>query len=197
MKLILISSPENFSNEINLLVELFELGLQCFHLRKPDSSSEEINSYLKKIPAHFHSRIVIHQHYQLSSVYGIKGIHLKEKERELYIHKNQSTLNAILSTSFHKLEDLEANKYLYQYAFFSPVFTSISKHEHQPIYTLNELKLGLQKAKIPIIALGGVDATKLKQLKDVGFSGIACLGAIWNTNNPVAAFRQLKNKLKY
>jgi thiamine-phosphate pyrophosphorylase len=42
MKVIVISNPTVIQNEANLINDLFNEGLSCFHLRKPNASEAEI-----------------------------------------------------------------------------------------------------------------------------------------------------------
>ena len=43
-----------------------------------------------------------------------------------------------------------------------------------------------------IIALGGIDRSKLLKLKEWNYKHIALLGAIWNAENPVEAFEKIR-----
>jgi thiamine monophosphate synthase len=45
-----------------------------------------------------------------------------------------------------------------------------------------------------IIALGGIDEDKIALVRKIGFIGVAVLGAIWNSKNPVEKFIRIKAK---
>lgn len=60
MELILVSDFCKITNEHLLLNELFNNGLEIFHLRKRDYSLQQMIDYLHLIPEKYHSRIVIH-----------------------------------------------------------------------------------------------------------------------------------------
>jgi thiamine-phosphate pyrophosphorylase len=89
---------------------------------------------------------------------------------------------------------MEACHANYEYAFLSPVFDSISKADYRGKYDLRELKVILRKKEEKIIALGGVDEDKIDALKDAGFAGIALLGAIWQSDEPIDKFRLVRKK---
>ena len=57
--LIIISPEKDLKNEISILNQLFEAGLECFHLRKPTYSKEEMVAYLNQIDSKFHQKIVL------------------------------------------------------------------------------------------------------------------------------------------
>lgn len=95
---------------------------------------------------------------------------------------------------FHSLVELEACNLKYEYAFLSPVFDSISKVGYASKFDWQMLKASLTTKKDKIIALGGVDEDKLNMIRDLGFSGIALLGAIWQNETPVEKFKQIKER---
>jgi len=95
---------------------------------------------------------------------------------------------------FHSLAELHEYKEAFQYAFLSPIFDSISKIGYKSPYQLDEVKRTLHTTKHKIIALGGIDENKIDIVKDVGFYGIAVLGAIWQHQNPVEKFKRIQVK---
>jgi thiamine-phosphate pyrophosphorylase len=44
-----------------------------------------------------------------------------------------------------------------------------------------------------VLALGGVTAGRLPQIRALGFDGVAVLGAVWQAEDPVAAFCELQD----
>ena len=45
--------------------------------------------------------------------------------------------------------------------------------------------------------MGGIDETKFKDLHDLGFDGVALLGAIWNTDQePLSVYLSARESIK-
>ena len=44
---------------------------------------------------------------------------------------------------------------------------------------------------MPIIGLGGINEENIAMVKKSGFDGVALLGAIWESENPIAAFGKI------
>ena len=64
----------------------------------------------------------------------------------------------------------------------SPIYDSISKDNYHSAFTAEELRQA-QKSKIvdgKVMALGGIDADNILEVKDFGFGGAALLGDVWN-----------------
>ena len=99
---------------------------------------------------------------------------------------------------FHSLEELENHKEKYEYAFLSPIFDSISKVGYKSKFDLQELKrkspLLLGEGQGGVIALGGIDESKIEICRQLGFAGVAVLGAIWQSENPSEKFLRIKEK---
>ena len=188
--LVVITPEKNHPKEIEIIISLFEDGLQLLHVRKPTFTEEELRNYLQEISKRFHKKIVIHSHYKLAKEFSLKGIHLTERNRKLRI-KNLR----VVSASFHSTEELLKSRRNYEYVFLSPVFDSISKHGYKSNFDLEELRPFLKKRK-NVIALGGINNENIKSIKQTGFAGAAILGFVWESKNPVKAYKELILKVK-
>ena len=171
MNLIVISHPTVFPNEVGIINSLFENGLEIFHVRKPGLSDGETERYVRQFHGKYRERIFIHADFP----------------------------------KFHSLEELENLPLTPSEGrgtvFLSPIFDSISKTGYKSKFDLQEIKSFLQKQKaLPfgeglggaLIALGGIDEDKIEICRELGFAGVAVLGAIWNSSLPVEKFKRLK-----
>ncbi len=190
---ILISSENRIKNEGAICDEFFQCGLPLLHLRKPGEDKSYFRDLLKTISPIYHPKISLHQHHDLQEEFKIGGIHFTEKYRNSFGEKLTTELEKLeksgmrTSSSFHSLKDL--SKTNFDYCFLSPVFDSISKSN----YPGHKTKVYPSQKKI--IALGGIRDTNIKETKDLGYSGVAVLGSVWNSSNPIKAFEKLL--LKY
>ena len=193
--MIVISNPTPIENEINLIHQLFKEGLRLFHVRKPDFSAAEMKLFLSKIEMEFRSKLVLHQYHELASAFEIHRIHFTEKVRAETSNeslKNWNKNGFTLSTSIHQMIDFEGLSNVFDYAFFAPVFESISKLNY--ISNL-DFKKELEQRKnniTALIALGGITSDKIKTALEYGFDDVALLGTIWNSNNPIENFKLCK-----
>ncbi|MBE5317692.1 thiamine phosphate synthase [Pedobacter sp. MR2016-19] len=177
MELIVIAKPTVFKEESNLINQLFEAGLQVFHLRKENVDEAAYREIIEGISSEYHPRIALHHFHSLANDYNIQRIHHTEnfrKERD----NVELPENKIFSTSIHHLADIEQIKQ-YQYSFFGPVFNSFSKPGYQGVIPA-DFRLEKQQAIPKIIALGGIGLAEIGQVKTMNFDGVALLGSIWN-----------------
>jgi thiamine-phosphate pyrophosphorylase len=101
MRLILISPPINQPREHLVLKALFERGLDTYHLRKPGFTEAQLVHYLATLSPQHLGRVVTHQHHGLAAKHGLKGIHLKERDRAEGIAERVHAPGLTLSTSIH------------------------------------------------------------------------------------------------
>ena len=181
MKLAVISSSKTVENETEIVTQFFEEGLQTFHLRKHRYSAAEMKLFIKKIPIHYHDRIIIHSHHSLARKFKLKGVHLTKSHKKKQL-KTWLTLKFIkftnpeleVTTSFNNLGQLfdKHSAYEYSYVFLSPVFDSLSS-KFQSGFTEYSLSAALKKTKYKVVARGGVDITAIEKSHKIGFEGLA------------------------
>lgn len=192
--IVLISPEKDIKNEMVILNQLFDAGLEFYHLRKPLKNIQEYSAYLNKIETKYHNRIVVHEFHELINDFNLKGIHFQEQKRRDHIDnpgqyfKNLNMFGKTISSSFHELEELENCEFEFDYHLLSPVFSSISKkdYEGKGFNVKNSDKL--------IIGMGGVDLSTISDIFKLGFKGIGVLGGVWNMQNSLQSFIDLKNK---
>lgn len=197
MKVSLVSSFYDIPNEIHILNLLFCNGLEVFHLRKDldckhlgsveKYTEEKIRKYIESIPKCFRNRIIIHSHFHLVHEYGLLGAHFTKKYTyEEYIEdtglSQQDVLFNKVGFSLHSTAEIELYDKTYDYLFLSPIFDSISNKGYNSKFDLTKLKKFLQEKNTTseIIALGGMNNTKVSKVKELGFNGLSLLGYIWS-----------------
>ncbi|TDD96622.1 thiamine phosphate synthase [Flavobacterium cellulosilyticum] len=190
--MIVITNPTAIVNEIDTIHALFENGLELLHIRKPDFTVAEMVAFVNSIGLDFRYKLVLHSHPQLADELGVSRLHFTEKSREiinletLYFY-NQKGFR--LSTSTHSIEDFNKLNAIFEYAFLSPVFPSISKVGHQSNIDLFEAIKYRTNFATQLVGLGGISPKNSKTTIAQGFDKVAVLGAIWNNANPIENFK--------
>ncbi|MDE3235798.1 MAG: thiamine phosphate synthase [Bacteroidota bacterium] len=204
MKLLVITPEINVPNEIAIVIELFERGMRRLHLRKKNAGIDVYRNYLQQIPFQFHSLISIHSFPELLKQFPLVGFHCTTEvwKNEEQMKEIQSYQPAVLSASFHAWDEIEQTPYVLNYVFISPVFDSISKQGYKASIDRSKLKAIKTRGEqlnnqIPaVIALGGIDAGNISTLYQEDFDGAAVLGAIWQSQQPVENFVQMKETIE-
>jgi thiamine-phosphate pyrophosphorylase len=187
MKLIVISPESEESREQSVLALLFAAGLTSYHLRKPTWTRDQLAAWLRALPSEFHSRIVLHSHHDLTTEFQVGGVHNGP---------TATPFAPLRSHAIHSIVELRGLLDARARLLFSPVFASISKPGYGPTFDHEELRSALAlPRRAEVIALGGINASRIPTCGDLGFDGVAVLGAIWQAADPVRAFTEVQNAL--
>ncbi|WP_298301062.1 thiamine phosphate synthase [Hydrotalea sp.] len=203
MKLIIITTPENLPNETVMINQMFELGLERLHIRKPKAGIEDYRKYLDQINPIYHHLISVHAFPELLKDFTTIGFHctgkiINNSTKMDFVFSNNPK---IISASFHSWEELKNNNYPFDYIFISPIFNSMSKPGYTGNIAINRIQssrlaIKMEKKFCPkIIGLGGISETNMHVLYNAGFEGVAIIGNIWLMPNAVTRFILLKNYL--
>ena len=180
---IVITPPEIIQNEVHLWEALFLAGLKRLHVRKPEATLAELKDMLICLPAKYHSRVVLHQHFQLIDEFNLGGLHFKSTMQAIKMDLDFKNLS--LSKSCHTPLEVLNNFKMHDYVFLSPIFDSISKKGYPSAFYTDEIK-SFFKDNPQVkncIALGGISTKNIQKCLDLGFAGCALLGAIWEGEN--------------
>jgi len=100
--------------------------------------------------------------------------------------------SSIIGYSAHSPEEIAAAaEEGADYATLSPIFEPSSKTSALRPLGLEILALACRSAKVPVYALGGIDAARARAARQAGAYGVAVIGAILGAADPGAAARKL------
>ena len=184
---IVITMPEMFPGEADMVNTLFANGMQRLHLRKPGASEQEMAEWIGRIDLPFRQRIIVHDHHRLLRTMGLGGIHLNARNPEApawFSAERQKRRSVTLSRSCHSLEEIAQWKGVCDYLFLSPIFDSISKGGYTSAFTRETLLQAYHDGLFskPVYALGGVSADNIRSIYDYGFAGAAVIGSLWQVH---------------
>ncbi|MCD8446981.1 thiamine phosphate synthase [Tenacibaculum finnmarkense] len=192
--IVLISPEKDVANEMQILHQLFEAGLECYHLRKPFKDYQEHIVYLNQIPEKYHNKIVTHYFHELVNEYSLKGIHFQEQKRRDALENGSRYFIGLkmqgktMSSSFHEPEELANCDIEFDYHLLSPIFSSISKKGYQGRgFDVNHIDK-------TIIGMGGITSETISKTLALGFQGIGVLGGVWNSQNAVESFKKIQKE---
>ena len=194
----LLSSPEDFAGEHEMIAAMFSAGLPCLHLRKPGHSYESLQRWLLALEAEWRPFVIVHGHPDLALGMGLAGCHMPlEWLRQGHHEKGVHAEITRWSVSLHNLEELRSCPAGISDAFLSPIFDSLSKPGYPAAFSAQELQAALlldharRQVGPAVYALGGIEVQNLGMAAEWGFAGAAVLGAVWNAPDPVGALEEI------
>ena len=174
MKLILMTTPNFFIEEHQILTALFDEGLDILHIRKPHTEPVYSERLLSLIPEEYRKRIMVHDHYYLKNEYKLKGIHLNPRNNPP--EKFKGTTSCSVTT----LDDVRQLRKSVDYMILTP---SSSEVGNAQAGVDEEIFAEYAKEKVvdnKLMYMGGASLENIGAIKSAGFGGAVLYGCIWN-----------------
>lgn len=74
---------------------------------------------------------------------------------------------------------------------FGPVFATTTKDNPDPVVGLERLREVVRAAGIPVVAIGGIDLTRIADIAESGATYAACISALCAADDPESAARTI------
>ena len=190
---LLVSSNMKLTDEDGLKKSTFENigeGMTNSNLPKPDMlilrekdlSEDEYYELAKKIKPMCDKagvELVIHTYVNVAKKLGVKSIHLP-LDKFIMLTEEDKQLFDNIGTSVHSLDDLEKAISLgANYVLAGHIYDTDCK-KGLPGRGLEFLQEICSNVRVPVIAIGGINMDRLKEVKDVGASGAAIMSGYMN-----------------
>ncbi|WP_022792540.1 thiamine phosphate synthase [Marinococcus halotolerans] len=134
-------------------------------------------------------QLIINDEPELAAAYGLAGAHLPER-RTVY------PASAGWGQSVHSVEAAEKSEQQgASWLYFGHVFASGSK-PGKPPRGARALKAVAESVRIPVIAIGGIDADKAVECMNCGASGVAAIAYFYAAAEPGKAAGELRARLR-
>lgn len=198
MKVIVITHEEFLHGEDELLGKIARTPVFKIHLRKPGANAETLQQFISHCSPELRKKLILHDWYDLVTSFSLGGYYFRaENLHRCKVYSNHKNSSKCLTTGIHTAEELQDLPDWITYAWISPVFPSISKKGYHKKWDYQTLTYALQSSKIPVFALGGIDATRIDQVRSMGFYGVAVKGAIWSASDPLNELNHILKKAGY
>jgi thiamine-phosphate pyrophosphorylase len=120
------------------------------------------------------------------------GVHLRESSLLPRIVRSRFPKEMVIGVSTHTYSDAKSAAYAgADYIFFGPVFPSPGKGEPVGLAAIRDVCEGLEG--FPVLALGGLDESKLGSALAAGASGIAAIRSLNAKESRIAILQRLKS----
>ena len=179
--------------------EALKGGATFIQLREKDLTEEEFLEEAKKIQQlckKYGVPFIINDNVKLAKEIDADGVHVGQSDMEALDVRAQLGEDKIIGVSARTVEQaLLAEKHGADYLGVGAVFPTSSKDDAQEV-DYETLKAICQAVRIPVIAIGGINAQNVDRLKGSGICGVAVISAIFAQEDIKEAAKELKNRTK-
>jgi len=163
-------------------------GVSTIQLRVKDLSSSALEQEIKTaiaIAQQYDARLFINDYWQLAIKHKAYGVHLGQEDLDAADIQKIRAAGLRLGVSTHShYEMARALALKPSYIAIGPVYPTTSKDMPWMPQGLSKLAYWQSILDYPIVAIGGIDVTRLKAVADTGVSGVAMISAITQAEDP-------------
>jgi len=171
-------------------------GCRWLSLREKDLAAASREALLRRLVAigrRFGATVMVHEDVDAALAVGADGVHLPSGVSPV-VARRRLGAKALIGCSTHDARELDAAAGA-DYATLSPIFPSASKPGYGPALGIARLAATAAAARLPLIALGGIDATNIASCIDAGAAGVAIMGGVMAAADVAAVMAGLTGTL--
>lgn len=159
-------------------------GVRAIQLREKNLPEDKLRSLAKdvlQLTQKYNALLIINHHAELADDIGADGVHLTESSPAVRKIRKQYP-DLLIGKSAHSLQSaMRAQHQRADFVTFSPVYDTPSKQQYGPPQGLEKLQQVCAGLDIPVLALGGIDLSRIAAVRKHGAYGIALIRGIWNS----------------
>lgn len=159
-------------------------GVRAIQLREKNLPEKELRSLARdvlKLTQEYNALLFINHRAELAGDIGAEGVHLTESSVAVRKIRKQYP-DLLIGKSTHSLEGaMRAQHQGADFVTFSPVYDTPSKQQYGSPQGLEKLKQVCAGIHIPVLALGGIDLSRITPVRKHGAFGVALIRGIWNS----------------
>lgn len=146
---------------------------------------------IKKITNQYHVPFVVNDNVSVAIAVDADGVHVGQKDMEAGEVRKKLGQNKIIGVSVQTVEQaLSAQKNGADYLGVGAVFSTSTKLDASEV-SFETLKQICNAVDIPVVAIGGINAQNILQLKKSGIDGVAVVSAIFAQKDITQATKEL------
>lgn len=179
--------------------EVLKNGATFLQIREKNMTHDELVKEavrIKEIAARYNVPVVIDDDIYAVMEADVDGVHIGQNDMDYVEARKLLGDNKIIGMTApsvalaKKAEELGAD-----YIGAGAVFSTNTKKDTKPL-ELNTLKEICNSVSIPVVAIGGIDHSNVRELKGTDIDGVAVISALFGASNPGKATKELVSIMK-
>jgi thiamine-phosphate pyrophosphorylase len=183
---------------IDVVAAALAAGCRWVSVREKDLSEDEqigLSKSLLPIVRRYSACLTLHGDAALSQASSADGVHLSAGSDPIAARKLLGP-SKLIGVSLHTVTEAEAlDPEVVDYAIAGPAFETPSKPGYGPEIGRKGLAEIARAARVPIVAIGGLNATRAAEVIAAGPAGIAVMGGVMRAADPGQEVRGLLSVL--
>jgi thiamine-phosphate diphosphorylase len=193
---ILITEPEGeIDAALGIAGRAIQGGISAIMVRRPRATAREVFEMTRRLrPAtrKLGCLLIVNDRIDVAVAADADGVHLGERSLPIAAARRVVPPGMIIGQSVHNLDEAgQAETAGAEYVLLGPVFATPS-HPQAKGLGLDHFREAVLRARIPVIAIGGVGARNVKLIAKVGGRGAAGIRAFYEVEDAAESARAFR-----
>ena len=180
-----VTDRARFGLSLDALVDRLVLaarsGVSAIQIRERDLPDRDLLALVRRVVAAVQSTpaiVLVNDRPDVAIAAGAAGVHLRADSMPGTRVRAMTPPGFVIGRSVHDPVEVDAAaaEGAYDYLLFGTVFASAGKPAGHRTAGLDGLRAACQRSPLPVIAIGGVNASRLPLIEESGAAGFAAIG---------------------
>ena len=164
-------------------------GVRAVQLRERDLPIRELRALALGLQRELSDiQLFINDRVDLAVALGCRGVHLRESSLPAPVVRTLVSPSQLVGLSVHSIQGaVAAERHGADFVVLGPIYDTPSKREYGAPLGLQTLEQAARAVTIPIFAIGGMTASRAREVRQAGAFGVAVLSSILSAPNVEAA----------
>jgi len=171
------------NNHIEIALNACKGGAKIIQYRDKISTRREmirIAKAIREITRKYNALFIVNDFIDIAAIVDADGVHLGQNDISINDAKKILKEKCLIGVSTHSLEQaIDAEKEGADYIGCGPIFKTPTKVTYEPV-GIGLLKNVIERVKIPVVAIGGINSENIMDLKKVGAKNVAMVREFQN-----------------
>ena len=185
-------------DEIESVKLVLEGGARAIQLRMKNSTTRQViekGVKIRKIVEDYDALLFVDDRVDVALAIEAHGVHLGPDDIPLRVARRIAP-NLLIGATVHSVDEaIKAQEYGADYLGAGSVYPTRSK-ENAVVIGLDNLRRIVERVRIPVVAIGGINVENVKEVLSTGVDGIAVISAILAAENPREATRRMMREIE-
>jgi thiamine-phosphate pyrophosphorylase len=183
-------------NLADVVAAALDAGLPAVQLREKDLPGRPLLAlaeHLRGLTARTGALLLVNDRVDVAIAAGADGVHLGARSMPVDVVRRVLPAGSLVGLSTHAPGEVAASSA--DFVHFGPVYVTPSKAGYGPPQGEQRVREAAAVARVPLLAIGGITADRVRAVRAAGAAGAAVIRAILAADDPAAATRELLDAL--
>jgi thiamine-phosphate pyrophosphorylase len=184
----------------DLVKAALTIGVRLFQLRMKTPHAGEFYDLAAQLCAVVQAgggTFIVNDRVDIAQAVGADGVHLGQEDLPLADARAILGPDKLIGISTHTMKQaLDAGAGGADYIGFGPIFPTSTKEHPDPIVSIAGLREVRAKVRLPIVAIGGINAKNAREVVAAGADCVAVISAVLAASDPPAAIKELMKAIQ-